>query len=419
VPRSWLRSRAPFLLVFLAGVLMSACEFLGSESSSADSSSARVIDRLLDFEVERWVDGLELPTGLAFLPDGSALVTEKGGFDRLGKGRVRHVSQTGGNEVVLTLDVCSEFERGLLGVAVDPDFDANGFVYLYRTLDPSGECIPDDAPFAERSGTAINRLARFTWTGDSIDDSSELVLLDGISGSNAAHHGGGLAFGPDRMLYVAVGGNSRDDDATIPSRDLSRLEGKILRITTDPDDQVPPDNPFLGEANVDPRIWASGFRNPFGLGIHPVDGTVMVGDVGGEQFEELNLVSAGGDYGWPQKEGFGEGPFPGDAGSSVDPIHVYDHAGGCRAVISGSFLADERMGDGTKDLFAFTDFSCGKVWLLDPRNPEGEIQYIAQIPDGKSDLTVGQDGLIYVVGLEGEVWRIRPSPAGPDSSVKR
>lgn len=408
--------RAPLVLAFIVAFLTSSCSFVRSESSSAGSSSARVVDRLLDFEVEQWVAGLELPTGMAFLPDGSALVTEKGGFDKFGKGRVRHVTQTGGNEVVLTLDVCSEFERGLLGVAVDPHFGTNGFVYLYRTLDLSGECASDDAPFAERSGSATNRVARFTWTGDSIDDSSELVLVDGISGSNVAHHGGGLAFGPDGMLYVAAGGNSRDDDHTVPSRDLSRLEGKILRVTTDPDNPVPPDNPFLGEAEADPRVWASGFRNPFGIGIHPVDGTVMVGDVGAEQFEELNLVSAGGDYGWPQKEGFEDGPFPGNAASTADPIHVYDHSGGCRAVIAGNFLAEGRMGAGTKDLFAFTDFSCGRVWLLDHRNPEGEIQYIAQIPHGKSDLTVGPDGLIYVVGLEGEVWRIRPNAGSPASS---
>jgi len=414
-----MRFCAPLVLALVLALLTSACGFVASESGTAGSSDVRVVDRLLDFEVELWADGFELPTGMAFLPDGSALVTEKGGFDKFGQGRVRHVTQAGDNEVVLTLDVCSEFERGLLGVAVDPNFAANGFVYLYRTLDASGQCAADDAPFSERSGTTINRVARFTWTGDSIDDSSELVLVDGISGSNEAHHGGGLAFGPDGMLYVAVGANSRDDDPTVPSRDLSRLEGKILRITTDPDNPVPPDNPFLGKAGADPRVWASGFRNPFGVGIHPGEGTVMVGDVGAEQFEELNLVTAGGDYGWPQKEGFAAGPFPGDAASVVDPIHVYDHSAGCRAVIAGGFLTDGRMGAGTKDLFAFTDFSCGQVWLLDHRNPEGEIQHIAQIPHGKSDLTVGLDGLVYVVGLDGEVWRIRPGSPGTASSVQR
>jgi aldose sugar dehydrogenase len=393
--------------LFLRAMTM-FCLFALLGACSSPPEGRPLTDRTSEFLVEQWASGLDLPAALSFLPDGSALVAQKGGFQGIGEGAVRHIRSTGELETILTLPVCAGFERGLVGIEVDPNFNENGYFYTYRTQDPAGECPDDNGPFSRRRGTATNRVSRFTWTGGMVDPSSEVVLVDGIRGSGPAHQGGALTFGPDGLLYVGVGGTSRDDDITIPSRDLHRPEGKILRISASPGSPIPADNPYLNNPTAHPLVWASGFRNPFTLGIHPVDGTVIAADVGSDRYEELNLVTRGGDYGWPQREGEVLGPVAGESKGTVSPIYAYDHSEGCTAVIAGDFLVGDRMGNRTDGRFAFTDFSCAKVMLLDYRRPDGELQLIANIEDGKSDIKVGPDGLVYVVGLDGTIWRVRP-----------
>jgi len=397
-----MRLRPLALALAVAAVAVTAA--CGDDSSGTVAAGSLAVP--VRYHVEAWAEGLTYPTGIAFASDGSAFVIEKGGFEKEGQGRVLHVAADGSQREVLSLPVCAEFERGLVGVAVAPDFPEDPWIYLYRTRDDGG-CDDDSSPFASRSGTVTNRLSRFRWTDGVLDPASEEVLLDHIRGDNVAHHGGGLAFGPDGMLYVAVGNNSRDDDDTVPSRDPGRPEGTILRTTGDPADPVPADNPFVGVEGADPLVFATGLRNPYRLGIHPEDGTVVVGDVGGALQEELNVILPGADYGWPQREGLGDGPIPGDAADAVDPILTYDRSEGCTAIIAGGFLVDDAMGPGTDGTFAFTDFACGKVWLVDVDEPTNRRE-IAEVPGGHSDLAVGPDGLLYLVGIDGTVWRIQP-----------
>ena len=228
--------------------------------------------------------GLSTPVGMAFLPDGRLLVIEQG----IGSTPSIKVWNTPAlTPVLTTLVTMSEVntggERGLLGIAVDPDFPARPYIYVYYTNDSPQEI----------------QIARYTMAGDlnvptsanlTIDANSKVILLDDIPDDASNHNGGTLRFGPDGKLYISLGDDAEQCDAL----DLSKLKGKILRIdidgvtdTFDPDPSMdralldPGDNPFSGDANLDKRlILAYGLRNPFRFSIDPVYGRLYIGDVG-------------------------------------------------------------------------------------------------------------------------------------------
>ena len=224
------------------------------------------------------LDGLNAPSVMEFAPDGRLFVAEQGGTLR--------VARDGAllDRPFLDLDVDSRGERGLIGLAFDPSFEDNGYVYVYYTVPGS---------------PSHNRLSRFEADGDSARPESETVLLDLDPLSNATNHNGGaLEFAPDGTLYVAVGENARPN---LAQRLDSRL-GKILRIR--PDGTIPADNPFQDTAQGANRaIWALGLRNPFTLAVQPSGGTLFINDVGQSTFEEIDLGRPGANYGWPAAEG--------------------------------------------------------------------------------------------------------------------
>ncbi len=200
----------------------------------------------------------------------------------------------------LSARVCATSERGLLGVAVDPTFADNGFIYLYYTFNRSGACV--------------NRVSRFTLSGGNTA-SGETVLIDNIPSPAGNHNGGDLHFGKDGYLYVSVG----DGGSTAAlARDQSSLLGKILRITGD--GGVPGSNPFAGAAGArrcgDPagvppgtgpcrEIFAPGLRNPFRFAFDPnASGTrFYINDVGAGTWEEIDSGRAGADTVGPCAKG--------------------------------------------------------------------------------------------------------------------
>jgi glucose/arabinose dehydrogenase len=222
------------------------------------------------------VTGLTSPWGLAFLPDGSALVTER---DTTRVLRVRPGSATPAAQIS---GVSVDGEGGLLGIAVSPSFDDDRRVYLYATT-PGG-----------------NQVLRARLDGDRL--STPEVLLDGIP-SAFVHNGGRLAFGPDGMLYVTTG-DARDAGL---SQQPSSLAGKILRVT--PDGGVPEDNPDPGSP-----VWSSGHRNVQGLAWDD-EGNLWASEFGNDAWDELNRIEPGANYGWPQVEGRG-----GTEAGFVDPV---------------------------------------------------------------------------------------------------
>jgi glucose/arabinose dehydrogenase len=224
----------------------------------ASAPMARAGDAEPGFVDTLVVGSLNIPTGADFLPDGRLIVIQKDGAVKLFDG----VSTT----LLVTIPVCADSEMGLLGIAIDPGFAGNGFLYLYRTHS-AGDCT--------MSSGRSNEVIRVTMgPGDTINISSLVVLLTGIRTDLGNHDGGGLRIGPDGKLYVAVGDTGLGDNQGGPgsstnpySQDLNEIEGKILRLNLD--GTIPADNPYFGQAGKRGEIFASGFRNPFRFGFDP------------------------------------------------------------------------------------------------------------------------------------------------------
>lgn len=336
------------------------------------------------------------PTALAFTPDGRMVVAGKSGqvylYDRSGNNLAKPQA--------MTLPVCDNSERGLLGVAVDPEFGTagNNYVYFYYTHKRS--VCPDKQPADPRN--PYNRVSRFQMNGDTIDRTSEEVLVDGIPSPNGNHNAGDLHFGNDGKLYVSVGDGACDyaektkcqyeNDA---SRDENVLLGKILRLN--PDGTIPADNPFTGtnsarcsnesggiaraaEGQRCQETFVSGFRNPFRFAVDPdAEGTrLFINDVGGQRWEEVDEAifgaNSGDDYGWNVCEGRHDNPYRAgqencDGATLTGPIHEYNHSTGCESVTAGAFVPDDaRWPDGYRDAYLYGDFVCGRIFSLKPQD---------------------------------------------------
>ncbi|HSK07982.1 MAG TPA: PQQ-dependent sugar dehydrogenase [Vicinamibacterales bacterium] len=266
------------------------------------------------------VSGLSAPTSMAFLEDDDLLVLEKN------TGKVLRVAN-GVTTTVLDLAVNFASERGLLGVALDPDFPADPSVYLYWTESTTGS----DSNVLSDTPLLGNRVDRFLWDGSSLTLSNNLIRLRAIQEDEGQpargnHDGGVLRFGPDGMLYVFVGDLGRrgqtqnlpdgpfgpgvpDDQFGGPEPDNAHLSGVILRLTSD--GLAPADNPFYaagaalgGEvgANIQ-KIFSYGHRNSFGMAFDPRSGALWVQENGDDSFTELNRVVPGLNGGWVQIAG--------------------------------------------------------------------------------------------------------------------
>ena len=257
---------SPLILIALAA----ADDARGQDANGATSAPARLT-------VETLVSGLDTPWDLAWGPDGSIWVTERGGtISRVdpASGEITRVGE---------IDVAEISESGLLGMAFHPDFDSQPWVYAVHSYG---------------NGSRIrNRLVRMRFDGNSLAEPE--VLLDGIPGSRN-HNGSRLAFGPDGFLYVTTG------DATDPgsAQERGSLAGKVLRLTADGDPA--PGNPFGS------FVYSYGHRNPQGIVFHPVTGVLYIAEHGPRDNDEVNLILSGGNYGWPAVHGYCDGDTSGE-----------------------------------------------------------------------------------------------------------
>lgn len=311
--------------------------------------------------------GLSSPTAMAFAPDGRLFVCEQGGRLRV----VKNGALLATPFVTLTVD--SPGERGLLGVAFDPAFTTNGYVYVYYTA---------------TTPAVHNRLSRFTAAGDVAVPGSEAILLelDNLSGATN-HNGGAIHFGPDGMLYVAVGDNATGSNA----QTLANLHGKVLRLHAD--GTIPTDNPFYAAATGKNRaIWALGLRNPFTFAFHRVSGRMFVNDVGQSAWEEINDGIVGSNYGWPATEGATANP------AYRSPLFAYGHVGGTSggcAITGGAFYdaAVRPFPAGYHDTYFFADYCNNWIRAFDPAT--GTAAVFATGVSSPVDLKVQPDGSLY------------------------
>jgi uncharacterized repeat protein (TIGR01451 family) len=328
------------------------------------------------------VSGLSAPTAMAFAPDGRLFVAEQGGRLRVIKSGMLLAAP------FLTVTVDSSGERGFLGVAFDPAFASNGYVYVYYTA---------------TTPTLHNRVSRFTASGDVAAAGSEVPILDLNDLSNATNHNGGaIHFGPDGKLYIAVGDNANGAN----SQTLANVLGKVLRIN--PDGTIPSDNPFFASAaGINRAIWALGLRNPFTFSFQPGTTRMFINDVGETTWEEIDDGIAGSNYGWPTTEGPTTDP------RFRSPIFWYGHgtgpATGC-AITGGAFYNPPvvQFPGSYVGTYFFADFCSGWIRSLDPAN--GNV--VRDFSSGAAapvDLAVGSDGSLYYLtrgGASGSVHRV-------------
>jgi glucose/arabinose dehydrogenase len=324
--------------------------------------------------------GFDAPTALEVAPDGRLFVAQQGGQ--------LYVVTGGSKAATPALDLSARLstagERGLLGLAFDPNFAANAYLYAYYT----------------RADPLNNRVSRFTVSGSSIDPASEVVLVD-LDPLSAAtnHNGGALHFAADGTLLVATGENANPPNA----QSIATRLGKILRYNRD--GSIPADNPATFDGipgtttGANRAIYAVGFRNPFTFAVLPGTGTVFVNDVGQSGREEVDRLAAGKNYGWPVTEGdFDPAANP----AFTRPVVAYAHGADPKfegfAIAGGAFYAPTTRAfpadyAGT---YFFADFVNNWIDRRDPAT--GAVTNFASglTGTGVTDLDVTADGdLLY------------------------
>jgi glucose/arabinose dehydrogenase len=319
---------------------------------------------------------------MAFAPGDRIFVSEK-------KGNV-YLVQNGTliQDPILTLPVDDRQERGLLGIAVDPEFEFNNYIYVYYTV-------------AELNH---NRLSRFVFQDDHIHLEDEEILIDFDPLGALVHNGGDIKFGLDGKLYVATG------DGYLPTmaQSQSSLLGKILRIN--PDGSIPTDNPFYFQnQGIFKSIYATGLRNPFTFSFSK-DGKLFANDVGSGRYEEVNNIVSGKNYGWPIVEGMlSDNPGVSPPENYVDPVYAYSHDIGC-AITGSAFYSSEipSFPAAYEGKYLFGDFCNFNINVLDPETGKAS-------PFFKSDLapifiTVSDSGELYYMTfnyiVSGTLWKI-------------
>ena len=342
---------------------------------------------------DQLVTNVAKPTALAFTPDGRVLVATQ-------PGQLRVIAPGPGGGLIPTpaidlgFELCSTYERGLLGVAVDPAFATNHHVFVLYTYKNGSTCGRNLDPYP------VNRVSRFTLDdGNTIDPGSEVVVLDRIPSRTGQHNAGDLHFGADGLIYVSTGDGycrlapSEDTRCTADNnnaRSLSHLMGKILRVA--PDGSIPPANPYVTAAGSrrcgDPtaattpagsgpcqETFASGLRNPFRFAVRPGTSDLYINDVGQDTWDEIDLGAAGADYGWNLREGHcakGSTTDCGDPGPGLtNPIFDYGHTAGCSSITGGAFVPAGAWPAPFDGAYLFADYVCGKIFRLAPTGGGG------------------------------------------------
>jgi aldose sugar dehydrogenase len=335
-----------------------ACHSPDSQSSDSTTpppiSSSQVFTTRdgVRFRVETVVTNLEVPWSLVFAPDGRLFVTER-------PGRVRIVNlSTFTSELALTLGgVYAEGEAGLLGLALDPDFAQNHFVYLY---------------YSASSGGGVNRIERYREVGGRLGEAA--VLLDGIPASTI-HDGGRLKFGPDGLLYATAGDAA---DMSL-AQDAASLAGKILRVTAN-------GTSAAGNRFSSP-VYSYGHRNPQGFDWHPVTGDLWASEHGPSGNDEINVIQSGSNYGWPVIQGSGT------AAGMQTPIAFYSST---IAPSGASFYRGRQLPSFVNNLFVATLRGSHLLRItIDARRIITQERLLDGTFGRLRDVVTGPDGYLY------------------------
>ncbi|MCP2072249.1 UNVERIFIED_ORG: glucose/arabinose dehydrogenase [Pseudomonas lini] len=336
-------------------------------------------------EVTTVVKGLEHPWAVAFLPDQQGmLVTER-------SGNLRLVSPEGQLSAPLSgvPKVWARGQGGLLDVALSPDFKQDRTVYLsYAEAGEDG-----------KAGTAVGRgqLSQDLKTLNGFD----VIFRQQPKLSTGNHFGSRLVFDREGYLFITLGENNDRPTA----QDLDKLQGKIVRLY--PDGKVPEDNPFVGQENVRPEIWAYGIRNPQGAALNPRNGTLWENEHGPKGGDELNIIERGKNYGWPlatHGDNYSGAPIPEAQGKTVDgtlgPYHVWQVSPGLSGM---AFYDNDRFKAWQHNVFigALVSKNLIRLQFKDDKVVHEE-RLLGELDERIRDVRQGPDGYLYVLTDEGD-----------------
>ena len=319
-----------------------------------------------DFQTTQVIgSGLFNPTGLGIAPDGRIFITEQAGRVLIYKNNqllsqpftILPASGAGG-------------DLGLLGIAFDPNFNSNHYVYFYYTTD-----------------AGHNRVVRMDASGDTASGGAT-VIYETPGDVQEYHAGGTMQFGPDGKIYLSNG----DNGYAAHSQSLSNPFGKILRIN--PNGTIPSDNPFVGQSGRLPEIWAFGLRNPFRFQFDNLSGKLYLGDVGAGAWEEVNVITKGGNYGWASCEGTcGTG--------MVNPIHTYSHSGGSASITGGFVYRGSMFPSAYQGRYFFADYAKNFIKTL-TFDGSGDVtgSHNFDMDSGTTvDMKQAPDGSVYYINI--------------------
>ena len=305
----------------------------------------------------------------------------------------------------LTKEVFVDFECGLLGIAFHPKFADNGYLYVNYTAK------------APNLKTFVSEF-RADPTSRRVDLSTKRVVLTVDQPFNV-HNGGQVQFGPDGMLYVGMGDGGSQHDPDNYGQRTDVLLAKMVRIDVTPREgyAVPKDNPLVGVKGARPEIWALGLRNPWRFSFDRETGLLYAGDVGQDQWEEVDVIRKGGNYGWRIREGMHDlHPVQSPPGNLVDPIFEYSH-NRTAASITGGFVYRGKKIPSLVGCYVCADYSTGRFYgvkyedgkviasgiLIDPHDPAKSNGQRATQPSAFGE---DADGELFLCDANGPVYRI-------------
>ncbi len=335
--------------------------------------------------------------------DGRLYVVEQAGRIRiLGAGGAANADPY----LDITRRVDSGGERGLLSVAFHPGFEENGRLFVNYTV--------------RKGGSLHTRVSAFQRKNDAAaDEHSEVILLE-IEQPYDNHNGGQLAFGPDGYLYIGMGDGGSAGDPEDHAQNLATLHGALLRIDVDTATDtsayaIPWDNPYAGIRGTRGEIWAHGLRNPWRFSFDQHNGNLYLADVGQNHEEEINIITPGGNYGWPIREG-GRCNSLDEAMCErrdlMDPILSYGRVDGI--AVTGGYVYRGMSVGGLCGIYLYGDYGSGRIWGL--RYAHGRVavqRELLHTAHAISSFGQGPDGEVYVLDHDaGSVMRVAAAQGG-------
>lgn len=387
----FLRASVPLAIAFLIGTTACSASDKPSEPTTDSETSVLLEGSLV---LERVFEEITLPN-IVFLTHAGDKTDRL--FAVLQDGEIvvfRNIPDAQSQTTFLDIRNRVEFdgEEGLLGLAFDPDYQDNGRFYVYYSTNSPRRTI-------------LSRFSISSIDPNRADVGSEEVLLE-IAQPYRNHNGGMITFGPDGYLYIGLGDGGGAGDPQGNAQNPRVLLGAVLRIDVHGDGayKIPSDNPFVGDSEGLPEIWAYGLRNPWRFSFDRASADLWLADVGQSSWEEVNLITSGGNYGWNQMEGSHCYPTGGTGCNQegfIPPVTEYSHDEGCS--VTGGYVYQGPLGH-LQGIYIFGDFCSGTIWGL---RSDGAAEHDELMGTSLTISSFGEDeaGELYVLDYEGGVYR--------------